>query len=71
MKGDKNVKSQSWLLLIILTLIWGSSFILIKRGLFDSSGNELFSPQQVGALRIILAGFSLLPFVLHKLKGIS
>ncbi|MFV0237810.1 MAG: DMT family transporter [Flavobacteriales bacterium] len=43
-----------WSILIILTLTWGSSFFLIKKGL------TAFSPYQVGALRIVIAGLSLL-----------
>jgi drug/metabolite transporter (DMT)-like permease len=43
--------------LIILALIWGSSFILMKEGL------KFFSSYQVAALRISIAGLSLLPFV--------
>ncbi len=71
MNSEKNVKLSSWLLLIILTLIWGSSFILIKRGLYDGNGNEIFTPQQVGALRIVLAGLSLLPYVILRWKEVS
>lgn len=36
-------------------MIWGSSFILIKRGI------EAFSPLQVGAFRLMMAGIVLLP----------
>jgi len=43
-----------WLLLILLALIWGSSFILIKRGLIG------LSPMQLGSLRIIFSAFFLL-----------
>lgn len=42
-------KNNKWLLLILLSLIWGSSFILIKRGLVG------LNPFQLGALRIIFA----------------
>ena len=38
-----------WILLLMLSLIWGSSFILIKRGL------EAFSYEQVATLRIFIA----------------
>ena len=55
-----------WLFLIGLALIWGSSFILIKRGLLG------LSALQVGALRIIFAtlfllaiGFRSLPLIPH------
>lgn len=42
-------KNNKWFLLILLSLIWGSSFILIKRGLVG------LNPFQLGALRIIFA----------------
>ncbi|MBP9792414.1 MAG: DMT family transporter [Flavobacterium sp.] len=42
-------KNNKWLLLLLLSLIWGSSFILIKRGLVG------LDPFQLGALRIIFA----------------
>ena len=38
-----------WVLLLILSLIWGSSFILMKRGL------DAFSFEQVAALRLFMA----------------
>jgi drug/metabolite transporter (DMT)-like permease len=47
-------KNAKWLLLIVLSLIWGSSFILIKKGLLG------LSPIQVGSLRIIFAGLFLI-----------
>lgn len=43
-----------WIYLIILALIWGSSFILIKRGLVG------LNPLQVGSLRMIFAAIFLL-----------
>ncbi len=48
--------------MIILALIWGSSFILIKQGL------KVFSPDQVGALRVSSAFLFLLPPALMRLK---
>lgn len=42
-------KNNKWFLLVLLSLIWGSSFILIKRGLVG------LNPFQLGALRIIFA----------------
>ncbi len=47
-------KNAKWILLTILALIWGSSFILIKQGLIG------LNPFQVGSLRIVFAGFFLL-----------
>lgn len=43
-----------WLLLIVLALIWGSSFILIKKGLVG------LTPLQLGSLRIIFSALFLL-----------
>jgi drug/metabolite transporter (DMT)-like permease len=42
--------NQKWLFLIILSIIWGSSFILIKKSLIG------LSPVQLGALRIVISG---------------
>lgn len=56
---------KAWGFLILLALIWGSSFILIKRGL------EIFSPGEVGAFRIVTAGMVLLPLSLPRLKKLS
>lgn len=47
-------KNNKWFLLILLSLIWGSSFILIKRGLTG------LNPFQLGALRILFASLFLL-----------
>ena len=56
---------QSWILLLILSVIWGSSFILIKRGLV------YFTPLQVGTLRITFAFLVMLPFALKRIKKVS
>jgi len=66
-------KNNKWLLLLLLSLIWGSSFILIKRGLVG------LDPFQLGALRIIFAclfmlfiGFKSLPTIpLTKWKYVA
>jgi drug/metabolite transporter (DMT)-like permease len=47
-------KHLKWILLLVLALIWGSSFILIKRGLIG------LTPYQLGSLRIIFATIFLL-----------
>lgn len=56
---------RAWFLLIILALIWGSSFILIKRGLVG------LTPQMVGSLRIVAASLFLLPFALQRMRSVS
>lgn len=56
---------KNWGLLVVLALIWGSSFILIKRGL------EVFSPGEVGAYRIVAAATFLLPLSLPRIKFLT
>jgi drug/metabolite transporter (DMT)-like permease len=51
---------SKWAYLIILSIIWGSSFILIKKSLLG------LSPYQMGALRVIITGIILfLPGIRH------
>ena len=54
----------AWAMLILLSLIWGSSFILIKKGLVA------LSPQEVGSLRIVSASICLIPFALLRLRKV-
>jgi drug/metabolite transporter (DMT)-like permease len=49
-----NSKQLKWFYLIALAFVWGSSFILIKRGLVG------LTPMQLGSLRIIFAAIFLL-----------
>lgn len=64
---------KKWIYLFILALIWGSSFILIKKGLIG------LTPLQLGALRVIfttvfifIAGFyTLREIPKHKWKWIA
>lgn len=49
-------------ILMIVALIWGSSFILMKIGL------KSFSSSQVAAIRILLASLVLLPYSIKNLK---
>lgn len=57
-----NSEKEKWLLLILLSVIWGSSFILIKKSL------EHYNPYEVGSLRVLIAGIILLPFAIKNLK---
>ena len=61
------MKSQQlkWIILIALALIWGSSFILIKKGLVG------LNPFQLGSLRIIFCAVFLLIVGFKSLAGIA
>lgn len=48
------IKNLKWIYLILLSLVWGSSFILIKKGLVD------LTPLQLGSFRIIFASLFLI-----------
>ena len=61
-------RTISWVLLIFLALIWGSSFILMKRAMFTHDGSPIFNDTQVGALRMLIAAAVLLPFALKNLR---
>ncbi len=54
-----------WLYLLILSLIWGSSFILIKKGLVG------LTAYQVGALRIVLTSIFLFSVGFKTLKTVN
>jgi len=53
------------LLLILLALIWGTSFILIKQGL------KVFAPDELGSLRVTAASIFLLPFAFIRLRELE
>lgn len=61
-KPSEKIPLLAWLLLALLGLTWGSSYILIKKGLIA------FNPQQVAGLRISLSAIAFLPVFLWKLK---
>ncbi len=56
---------SSWLILFALALTWGSSFILMKKGL------EVFSGFQLGALRLSIAFLCLMPFGIRALLRVK
>lgn len=58
------IKNSKWGLLIILSLIWGTSFILIKKSLLG------LTDYQLGALRIVITGLFLLIVGYKKIKDI-
>ncbi len=58
-------KNKSYFLIAILAVIWGSSFILMKRALL------VYTPYQVGSVRIFIAFLFMLPFVVSHFKTIE
>ena len=57
--------NRKWLYLIVLSVIWGTSYILIKKGL------EGFTPVQLGAVRIVITSVVLLSLGYRSLRNIS
>lgn len=53
-------KLLNWSIFLLLSIIWGSSFLLMKIGM--QAGPVQLSPYQVASLRMIFAGLVLLPF---------
>lgn len=60
----KNNSATAWTLMIALAFIWGSSFILMKRGL------ETYTPFQVGAIRMGISFICLLPFLVRAFRKV-
>lgn len=58
-------KTQDWLSLLLISLIWGSSFILIKKGL------AVYNPVEVASFRIFWAMIAMLPFGFKYLKKVK
>lgn len=58
-------ENKKWIFLFLLAVIWGSSFILIKKSLVG------LSPMQLGSLRIIITGFILFIAGFNRLKSLK
>lgn len=56
---------KKWLILVSLSIVWGSSFILMKKGLLG------FSQLQLGALRILITAIFLVVIGWQSLKEIQ
>ena len=56
---------RNWMLLFGIGVVWGSSFILMKKGLIA------FSDVQIAALRMGMAWVVTLPFLLLRFKEIT
>ncbi len=55
-------KILHWIIVAALSLIWGTSYILMKRGL------ESFTSIQIGSLRILITFLCLLPIAIRNLS---
>ncbi len=63
MQGKRKI--WHWIIVALLSLIWGTSYILMKKGL------QSFSTFQIGSLRIIIAALSLLPVAIRNLPKVN
>jgi drug/metabolite transporter (DMT)-like permease len=61
---DLRDKLVNWALFIAVSLIWGSSFILMKAGM------NTLTPYHVASLRILSAGLVLIPFARKALQQV-
>ncbi len=64
MSNSSHHNVQNWILLLLLTFIWGTSYILIKKGLLA------FSPVELAALRISVSFLCSVPFAVNALRTI-
>ena len=60
-----SITFKKWAYLFALSMIWGSSYILIKKGLVG------LTPLQVGSFRILFTTVILLAFGFKTIKGLS
>lgn len=60
-----NIEQKKWFYLFLLALTWGSSFILIKKGLLG------LSPFQLGSLRTVLSSLFIFSIGFKSLKTIE
>jgi drug/metabolite transporter (DMT)-like permease len=60
-----NKELVNWIFFSLLSIIWGSSFILMKVGM------ETLTVYQVASLRIVSAGLALLPLTIKHIRNIT
>ncbi|MFT4664665.1 MAG: drug/metabolite transporter (DMT)-like permease [Polaribacter sp.] len=64
-KQNESVSLYSWFLLILLSLTWGSSYILMKKGLLA------YEPEQMASVRISISMLCFLPFFFLRFRKID
>jgi drug/metabolite transporter (DMT)-like permease len=62
---DSSGKLGHWAILVLLSMIWGTSYILMKKGL------QSFSSIQIGSLRIIITAICLSPVAFRHLSKLK
>lgn len=65
------ISIKYWCLLLLLSIIWGSSFILMKKAMFAPDGTTTFTSNQVAAMRILIASIVLLPFGIKSIQRLN
>jgi len=64
MNFNSESKLLHWIILLALALVWGSSFILMKKGL------EVYPSVEVAGIRLVAAFIILLPFAIKRFSRI-
>ena len=62
---NKSIEWLNWAVLIFLAIIWGTSFILIKKALIA------YSDYQVASLRIAISSLAFLPVIIWEFRKIN
>ena len=62
--GNSAHNPFNWLLLVLLTVIWGSSYILIKKALIG------FTPVEMASLRISISFIASTPFLFVAIRSV-
>ena len=62
---------KHYFILLFLSIIWGSSFILMEKGMRPFKGESTYSDMQVAAIRLFFASVSLLPFLYSSFRKIK
>jgi drug/metabolite transporter (DMT)-like permease len=64
-KSDKHIDRTSFIILFVLSVIWGCSFILIKKALLA------FHPVQAASMRLGVSALTFLPILIYHRKDID
>lgn len=68
--ASKKIAGQDYFIMVLLALIWGSSFILMNKGLFASDGASLYTPLEMAAMRMCIAAVIMSPLLLGAIRAI-